>query len=524
MNKPLQFEEFVREIDPGIVDHDDKQRELFSQDIWHKGQSADFVVSPRSTEELAKVVRLSNNFNIALNPRGGGMSYTKGYTPDRPQTGILDLSKMNRVLEINEADMYVTVEAGCTWKQLHDALKPMGLRTPFWGPLSGLISTIGGGLSQNNAFFGAGTHGPSSDSVTSLTIVLADGSIVRTGTAASDRGKPFWRQYGPDITGLFLADAGALGYKAEATLRLIPLPKAEGWLSFEYDDREAWIKSQVEMGRLGLACELFGFDPNLQRVRMERADLAADVKALSKVIAGQKGGLLKGLKEGAKVAMAGRSFMDDVAYSVHLIVEGHSKPEVDAKLETLNNIAVKHGGKSIENSIPKIIRANPFTPLNNILGPKGERWVPIHGIVSMGDALACQTDIHNLFSEMESEFEKFGISTGYLTTTLSTNGFIIEPVFIWPEEIWPIHEQTVEKSVLKRVDRFDENPEATACVIKARQSVLEICSKYGAAHLQIGRTYPYKENSSPEFWNIVQSIKSTLDPDNNVNPGALGFD
>lgn len=523
MNKPLDIKNFEQALGSENCASDLELRELFSQDIWHKGKTADFVISPGNTEQLSEAVKLAARKNIALNPRGAGKSYTKGYTPDREKVGILDFSKMDKIVEINEADMYITVQAGCTWKTIHEALTPLGLRTPFWGPLSGFSSTIGGGLSNNNAFFGSGTYGPSTDSVTSLTVVLADGTIVKTGTAGSPQGKPFWRQYGPDLTGLFLSDAGSLGYKAEATLRLIPMPKAEAFASFEYDDISDWVKAQADMGRTGLPCELFGFDPNLQRVRMQRASLAADFKTLGNVIKGQKGGMLKGLKEGAKVALAGRGYVDDAAYSVHFVVEGHSQAEVDAKAETLREIALKYGGKEIENSIPKIIRANPFTPLNNILGPNGERWVPIHGIVPMGDGLACQTDIENLFASMKEEFDKYEILTGYLLTTLSTNGFLIEPVFIWPEEIWPIHEITVEKSTLKRIDRFDTNPDATACVEKARQGILDIFSKYGAAHFQIGRTYPYTKTRSPEFATLLKSIKAAVDPDNRINPGALGL-
>ena len=523
MNKPLDIKNFEQTLGAENCISDLEVRELFSQDIWHKGETVDFVISPRSTEQLANAVKLADRKKIALNPRGSGMSYTKGYTSDLPNTGLIDFSKMNRILEINQDDMYITVEAGCTWKQIYDALSPLGLRTPFWGPLSGLKSTIGGGLSQNNAFFGSGTYGPSTDSVTSLTVVLADGTIVKTGTAASASGKPFWRQYGPDITGLFLSDTGALGYKAEATLRLIPMPESEGWLSFEYDNQESWINVQAEIGRLGIACELFGFDPNLQRFRMERAGLATDVKTLGKVITNQKGGILKGLKEGAKVAMAGRSYMDDVAFSMHIVVEGHSDAEVKAKLATLKDIALRYGGNEIENSIPKIMRANPFSPLNSVLGPRGERWVPIHGIVAMGDALDCQNDITKFFEEMSEEFEKFQITTGYLLTTLSTNGFLIEPVFIWPEEIWPIHEQTVDKNRLKGITRFKQNPEATECVNRGRQGVMEIFSKYGAAHFQIGRTYPYRKTRSPEFNAILDGIKNLLDPENRVNPGSLGL-
>jgi len=526
MNKPLtdiDLKNFQQALGAENVSSDENMRKLFSQDIWAVGQTADFIISPKDTNQLSEAVQIAARGKIRLNPRGAGMSYTKGYIPSKDKTGIIDFTRMDQILEINADDMYVTVQAGCTWNTLYEALKPLGVRTPFWGPLSGICSTIGGGLSQNNAFFGSGTYGPSTDSVTSLTVVLADGTVVKTGTAASPHGKPFWRQYGPDLTGLFLADTGALGYKAEATLRLIPTPQAEDWLSAEFEDRDSWTRAMAEMGRLGLASEVFGFDPSLTKVRMKRASLTEDVKALKNVIKGQ-GGLMKGLKEGAKVALAGRGYMDDVDYSLHAVVEGHSRAEVKAKTQTLREIALHLGGREIENSIPKIIRSNPFGPLNNILGPEGERWAPIHGIVPMGDAVECAADIDNMFASMASEFDTHGIYTGSLFTTLSTNGFLIEPVFYWPEEILPIHEQTVEPSVLKRIKRFDKNPAATAVVEKGRQNILDIFTKYGAAHFQIGRTYPYAENMSPETKSVLDMIKSGLDPDRLINSGSLGLD
>ena len=527
MSKPITAADIAslkQALGAGNVATEDDRRALFSEDIWAVGETADAVISPENTEQLAEAVRLAHRAGVPLNPRGGGMSYTKGYTPDRAGTSMLDFSRMDRILEINSDDMYVTVQAGVTWKQLHDALSPLGLRTPFWGPLSGISSTVGGGMSQNNAFFGAGTYGPSTDSCTGLTVVLADGTIVRTGTGGNDHGKPFFRQYGPDLTGLFLSDAGALGYKAEVSLRLMPLPEAEGWASFEFGDRDGWAEAQARLGRLGLACELFGFDPNLQAVRMKRASLAADVKTLANVVTGQKGGLLRGLKEGAKVALAGRSYMDDVAYSMHWVVEGHSQAEVDAKLATLAGIARELGGREIENSIPKIMRANPFTPLNNILGPQGERWVPIHGIVPMGDGVACLREIEALFASMQAGFDAHGITTGYLLTTLSTNGYLIEPVFIWPEEIHPIHEQTVEPSVLRRIKRFERNDAATGFVRDARAGVLDIFQRFGAAHFQIGRTYPYAQARQGPNLELLQRIKRALDPDCLVNRGALGLE
>ncbi len=505
----------------GLTD-DSAKREFHSQDIWAKGHTAEFVASPTSIEQLQAAVRTAHDRGISLNPRGGGYSYTKGYTPDRDNVGILDMSKLNQVVEINTADMYVTVQAGVTWAQLYEALKPHNVRTPFWGPLSGIGSTIGGGLSQNNAFFGAGKYGTTGESVLSIAVVLADGTLVRTGTAGTKNGKPFWRYYGPDLTGLFCGDAGTLGYKAEITFRLIPLPKAEETASFEFESRDACAEAMTQMMREDIACEIFGFDPNLTKVRLARASLVSDAKALTNVIRGQ-GSLLKGLREGAKVALAGRGFMDKVDYSLHVCVEGRSATGVKEDIQVLKAIVKELGGKEIENSIPKIIRANPFGPMNNILGPQGERWVPIHGIVPASEGAETWAEIEAGFDKIRSELDGHDILTGYLITSLGTTGFLIEPVFIWPEEIWPIHEHTVGEEWLKKIKRHKANPDATAVVEKARQVVLDVFTKHAGAHFQIGRTYPYREHRDDATWALLEAIKTAVDDKGIVNPGALGF-
>ncbi|HHL42082.1 MAG TPA: FAD-binding oxidoreductase [Hellea balneolensis] len=497
-------------------------RELYSQDIWSTGELADFVIFPHTETEMCQIVKLAAQHKIPLNPRGAGVSYTSGFTPQHSGTGIVCFTRMNGVLDINEEDMYVTVQAGCTWKTLYETLKPLGLRTPFWGPLSGIYATIGGGLSQNNAFLGAGTNGSSSGSILSLSVVLGDGSLVKTGSAGTQDSKPFFRDYGPDLTGLFLGDAGALGFKTEITLRLIPTPHCEGWASYEFETAEDWAKAQSAVAKPAMACELFGFDPGLQKVRMVRASLASDLKSLKNVVTGQKG-LLKGLKEGAKVAMSGRNFIDKAAYSLHLVVEGHSDPEITAKLDYLDQIAKSHKAKSIENSIPKLIRANPFMPLSNMLGPHGERWVPVHGIVPLSQGASCIAALDALFARLKPHFDKFDIIYGYLTTNLANNGFLIEPVFIWPEALMAIHHETVDKATLKRAKSFYPNPPATALVKEARTEVIKIMTSFGAAHFQIGRTYPFAQTRTPETLALLKAVKKATDPDTIVNPGALGI-
>ena len=497
-------------------------RELMSQDIWAKGTTAAFVARPSSTRELQTVVQAAYERGVPLNPRGGGMSYTKGYLPDREAVGILDTTDLNQIIEINTEDMYVTVQAGVTWSQLYESLKPLKVRTPFWGPLSGLTSTIGGGVSQNNAFFGSGKHGTTGESVLSVTVVLSDGTVLRTGSAGSRNGKPFYRYYGPDLTGLFCGDAGSLGYKAEITLRLIPTPNSEDWASFEFESQDDCARAMADMVRADIACEIFGFDPNLTRVRMARASILTDAKALANVAKSQ-GSFLKGLKEGAKVALAGRGFMSQATYTVHVMVEGRSMSGVTEDIGELQRIAIRHHGKEIENSIPKIVRANPFGPMTSILGPTGERWVPIHGIVPISEGQETWAELADTLDQMKEELDHHNILIGHLVTTLSTTGFLIEPVFIWPEEIWPIHEKTVGPDVMKKLHRHAPSPEATATVERARERILDVFSKHGAAHFQIGRTYRYLEDRNQDNVKLLEGIKRLVDDKSIVNPGALGL-
>ncbi|MEM7569365.1 MAG: FAD-binding oxidoreductase, partial [Pseudomonadota bacterium] len=97
-------------------------RTLLSTDLsWRPSAVADIVIAPSSTEELGRAVAVASEAGLAIVPRGGGMSYTSGYTPQSEQSVLVDMRRMNKIVEINTDDMYVTVEAGCTWKELYEA-------------------------------------------------------------------------------------------------------------------------------------------------------------------------------------------------------------------------------------------------------------------------------------------------------------------------------------------------------------------------------------------------------------------
>ena len=505
------------------VRDDEASLELVSEDVWTRStQTAVLIVAPNSLEQLSTVVTTAHRAGMAIAPRGAGMSYTSAYLPVTDNTLSLDLTRMNRILAISPEDMTVTVEAGCTWLALNDALAAKGLRTPFWGPMSGIYSTIGGGLSQLNAMFGAGQYGTSSESMIAMTVVLGDGQILRTGARGPDGDTPFYRHFGPDIAGLFCGDSGTLGIKAEITMRLIRRPAFEDSASFSFKSGEAILQALAEITRAGIAAETCGFDPGLTKVRMKRVSLMSDVKTLGAVI-GKEKSIGKGLFAAAKIALGGRNFVEEDEYPLHVNVEGRSKEAVAADMAALRRIAKQFDGREIENTIAKVIRAVPFPAPNSILGPEGESWVPVHGNVSLSNAPKMFADILAYFETMQPRFDRHAIHNGFLFTSMSTNAITIEPVFFWPEGYRPVHASMVEPAHLARLKQLGPNPAATAVVEEAREGIKAICRRYGAAHFQIGRSYPYRESRDPATLTLLDAIKGITDPANQFNPGGLGF-
>lgn len=493
---------------------DSAELQYYSQDVFSTGATVLAVFRPVDKEMLARGVAAATSAGVAIVPRGGGMSYTGGYLAPTGAALLIDTGAMNRILAIDEGDMTVTVEAGCTWDQLHRALKPKGLRTLAWGTLSGIKATVGGGMSQNGVFWGA-SGGTVVDAALSFEVVLADGTIVATGS-------DFFRPFGPDITGLFAADCGALGVKATITLQLVRDGAAFAYGSFAFDDASRYLGAMSAIAREGLASESFGFDPYLQAQRMKRDSLGKDAKSLVNMMKAQ-GSAWKALKEGAKVVAAGRSFLDDVPFSLHVTCEGRHQAAVDADLQAVEKIVQQFAGRRIENTIPKILRANPFPPVNSMVGPEGERWVPVHGFLPHSRLVEGWNRIQALFAAQAEEMNAEGVSAGAMLAAVSRSTCLIEPVFFWPDALEEIHCRSLEPDHLAKLNRFPVNERSRALVVKLRAAIVSIFRELEATHLQVGRTYPLKAASDPRAWDILVAVKRAVDPGNLMNPGSLGL-
>lgn len=501
---------------------DEAERRFFSSDVYRSGDLAGAVVAPGSKDEVVEIVAAATRAGVAVMPRGGGLSYADGYLPDRPNSIVIDMRRLDRIVEINEDDMYVTVEAGCTWAVLFDALKARRLRTPFFGPFSGRYATVGGAVTQNSMFHGCTLHGAAVDSVLGIEVVTADGTLLKAGSAATPyAASPFFRAYGPDLVGLFLADGGALGVKVEITLRVIRAPVAVMCASFGYDDVASICRSMSAIARESLASECFSFDSQTHHLRVRRMQLNDGVRAAVGVAAAEQS-LVSGLRKGLNLALSGRRFLDGVSQSLHVVVEGRSEAEADARMAELRSLALKEG-REIANSIPVVMSATPFPEPTGLLGPEGQRWVPVLGLVPHSRAVAMIEAFRDYLDGHAGEMKAHGAEWSYLTQICGTAGFFIEVELYWQDRRPAFHERYLGPDYIKRLKDFPDNPNGRALVERLRRGLVELFLRNGAVHSHIGKMYPYREGKAPETFALLQAIKAHLDPQGLINPGALGL-
>ncbi len=496
-------------------------QEFYSSDIFGCDRVAALVIRPESAQALAAATAAITAAGYSIIGRGGATSYTGGLNPDRENSVIVDTSALDRIVEINRGDMYVTVEAGVTWKQLHEALKDTDVRTPFWGPLSGGQATVGGSLSQNAILLGSTGHDVSAASVLGLEVALADGTLLTTGSAACNT-KPFFRNYGPDLTGLFLGDTGALGIKTRATLRLMRRPEEMGFASFNFDEPAKISRAMCAVAREGVSATCFGMDPMLQYQRIKRASMLQGVKALKGVVASSKS-TFSGIRNAMRIAVAGKRFIDENGYSLHVVVEGADQAVIDSKLATVRKICLAEGDE-IESSIPSMMLGDPFVPMTSAIGPDGERWAPMHGLFALSDGQHAWARIESMFDEFSDRFDRHGIIVGFLLAAVSTTVFVIEPVFYWPGPRTAWSEGMLTPAELAKYKDFPDDPEVTATVHEAREALNNLFDELGAAHLQIGKKYRYSQMMQKPTLDLLNAIKTSVDPGRLMNPGSLGLE
>jgi len=497
----------------------DEDREFYAMDVYNFREMPLAVVQPGSVADLQAIVNAAAAEGVAIVPRGGGASYTDGYVAARADSLLVDTSRMNKIVEINEEDMYVTVEPAVTWAELDAALAEKGLRTPFWGPFSGLKATVGGSATQNAVSLGSGAYGISADSILSMEVVLANGEVIRTGSLATENTTPFFRWWGPDLTGLFCGDAGSLGIKARISLRLIKRPTHRLSCSFGFNTFNEMASGMAAGAREGVAADNFALDPKLQQGQLGSTDASAMKQAAIAVFKASRN-WFDGLIQLMKMGLAGKKFLEGYDYSAHFSVEGYSQAEVATKLAILRKAVAEHGNE-IANTMPTVLMAMPFIPLYPILGPQGQRWVPMHGIMPFSKLHAFNAELDKLYEDYAERMEAAKVEKAAMYTSISTNGFLFEPVFYWQDDRTPYHKRYLPQEYLDMLPEYEANPEGRALVKEMKDAIQDVFTKHGAVHMQLGKAYPYMRGREAQSASLIRRVKAELDPNNMMNPGAL---
>jgi len=171
------------------------------------------VVRPSSTEEVSEIAKIASRHGLAMTARGSGTGLSGGATPVAGGI-VISFERMNRVVRLDTNDHVVVVQPGLTLRELGEHLMSTGLRYPVYpGELSG---SIGGNVNTNAGGMRAVRHGVTRQHVLGLELVLADGTVLRTG------GPVVKSSSGYDLTQLVIGSEGTLALVTEVTLKLSP--------------------------------------------------------------------------------------------------------------------------------------------------------------------------------------------------------------------------------------------------------------------------------------------------------------
>jgi glycolate oxidase len=223
------------------VKADGTTRSIYGTDALKRGHPADVVVFPGTTDDVAAVVRICAERRIPIVPRGGGTGYTGGSVPSHGGV-VISLERMNRILEIDEANLLAVVEPNVITGDLQDAVEKVGLFYPP-DPASLRQSVIGGNVAECAGGPRAFKYGTTKRYVLGLEAVLPTGEIIETG------GKVVKNVVGYDLTQLLVGSEGTLAIITKVILRLVPKPPVQTTLRATFRDVESAVAAVVNITR-----------------------------------------------------------------------------------------------------------------------------------------------------------------------------------------------------------------------------------------------------------------------------------
>lgn len=211
----------------------------------------DFVIRPQNTYQVSRILRFCNEHQVAVTARGAGTGLSGGCSPVKGGV-VLDMSGMNRLLELDIENQQVIVEPGMVAEALNSHLHPHGFFFPP-DPGSMAMCTIGGMIANNSSGMRCVKYGTVRNYVLDIEVVLADGRVIHTGK------KVLKSSAGYDLTRLFVGSEGTLGIITRAGLKIAPLPKTRKLILAFFEEADIASQAVIKVFSEGItpsACEI----------------------------------------------------------------------------------------------------------------------------------------------------------------------------------------------------------------------------------------------------------------------------
>ncbi|KAL6925849.1 hypothetical protein ACO0SA_000451 [Hanseniaspora valbyensis] len=230
-----------------------------------ESQKPKYVIYAESTQEVSEILKIMHKYKVPTIPYGGGTSLEQHFFTTRENTVVLNTSRMNKILKINELDLDATVQCGVSWNQLNAALKDLPMNVDngtclMFGCDCGMNANMSGMIATNASGVGAQKHGSMVQNVISITAVLADGTIVKT------KQRPRKSSAGYNLTGLFSGSEGTLAVVTECIVKLTVVNPYETVCVVQFDDLYKSVNAVGKFAQNGLTLDAIELlDPNMMK-------------------------------------------------------------------------------------------------------------------------------------------------------------------------------------------------------------------------------------------------------------------
>ncbi len=417
------------------------------------------VVRPHTIEEVQNVMRYANPRLIPVIARGAGSGMSGQAVPIKGGI-IMDLKKMNKILEINLEDTFVRVEPGVVDDDLNRALKPHNVFYPP-APASSRIATIGGEIANNASGVRSVKYGAVRDSVLGMKVVMANGDLIHLGA------KTRVEATGYQIDRLMVGSEGTLGIIVEATLKFVPIPKFRCLGIAKFNELEEAGNAISEIMSSGIILSMLELMDN---IAIKAVNQALDLG------------------------------LPDVEAILMFEADGMAKEGVDIEVKRMMEICKKHKGFGLELSYDAKERTRIFSGRKKLF-PSLSRYKEGYVCTSLADDMAVP---YSKMADMAKKIHEIAKRNNVIMTAYGHCG-----------------SGCMHTKILMDPIKKTQWEDAKRAVFEIYNFVRSVGGTTSAEHgIGISKAPAFKREKH-ESLELMRALKKALDPNNILNPGKL---